>query len=102
MYCGTIQMSFVKRIRLRCFLRNAKMHPDRKDPVYWVLRSKLRRSEQALKTRPGSTLLVVRYLSYVSTTFFNFGPACSAIFLQWSFGEINQLELFINLDIYGQ
>ena len=34
-------------------------------------------------------------------TFLNFGPACSAIFLLWSFGEINQLELSIYLDIYG-
>ena len=25
------------------------MHPDRKDPIYCVLRSKLRRSERALK-----------------------------------------------------
>ena len=33
-------------------------------------------------------------------TFLNFGPACSAIFLLWSFGEINQLELSIYLDIY--
>ena len=30
--------------------------------------------------------------------FLNFGPACSAIFLLWSFGEINQLELSIYLD----
>ena len=34
-------------------------------------------------------------------TFLNFGPACSAIFLLWSFGEINQLELSIYLDIYA-
>ena len=32
-------------------------------------------------------------------TFLNFGPACSAIFLLWSFGEINQLELSNYLDI---
>ena len=35
----------------------------------------------------------------VPATFFNFGPTCPAIFLLWS-GEINQLELFILLDIY--
>ena len=34
-------------------------------------------------------------------TFLNFGPACSAIFLLWSFGAINQLELSIYLDIYA-
>ena len=34
-------------------------------------------------------------------TFFYFGPACSAVFLLWSFGEITQLELSIYLDIYG-
>ena len=28
-----------------------KTHPDRKDPIYCVLRSELRRSERALSTR---------------------------------------------------
>ena len=43
-----VQTGCVKRIRLGCFLWNAKTHPNRKDPIYCALRSELRRSERAV------------------------------------------------------
>ena len=44
-----VQTGCVKRIRLGAFYAMQKTHPDRKDPIYCVLCSKLRRSEQAFR-----------------------------------------------------